>query len=510
MFGKKPQKALSLRLSALFLIVGLFAATAALAADPGGPTSTVGNAGSSKELPDSSRTKAPDTLAVSDSAVADTAAPPRKLYEYISYPLLQIVTWPLEVVVAPAVKGLIYPVKPPLRYFLNENVIDRTIQLISFGQDDRIMLYPTMNLAPGTGSSVGLTLRYNSLFGRPTERLVTQGNLYVNGDSKFRAYFTASEILGSGFSSKLALSLVRVKNSSVNQPGTASFWYYADTSNTFSAGLSHVVFEKVSLKGTAIYRDNHFGHSPVQPDSLQGDFFRNAAGDFAPVIRGLDQSWTDRIIAIGIARDSRINQNIPLSGSDFSLTYHRHFTDADHDFQGWEGSLTNYFKLGKEKFEISSDEERKSGGMSIQKVLKKVEIENLKKELFNRKVLVTHLYSAQVFELSGNRMPVYGLQTLGNDTPLRGYGGSRFRDYTVFSAGAEYRFPVLRLVDGVIFDEYGVFGRSWDKIDVLDNIKNSWGFGIRVRRPDIFLFRLQLGFHGAQGIQVNMSVDEPY
>jgi outer membrane protein assembly factor BamA len=107
-------------------------------------------------------------------------------------------------------------------------------------------------------------------------------------------------------------------------------------------------------------------------------------------------------------------------------------------------------------------------------------------------------------------MPVYGLQTLGNDTPMRGYGGSRFRDYTVFSAGAEYRFPFLRLVDGVVFNEYGINGRSWDKIDVLDNIKNSWGFGIRVRRPDIYLFRLQLGFHGGDGIQLNMSVDEPY
>jgi outer membrane protein assembly factor BamA len=107
-------------------------------------------------------------------------------------------------------------------------------------------------------------------------------------------------------------------------------------------------------------------------------------------------------------------------------------------------------------------------------------------------------------------MPVYGLNTLGNDTPMRGYSGSRFRDYTVASLGAEYRFPVMRLVDGVIFDEYGVYGRSWDKIDVLDNLKNSWGFGIRVRRPDIYLFRLQLGFHGAQGITLNMSVDEPF
>ncbi|MEO7425590.1 MAG: hypothetical protein ABI036_10415 [Fibrobacteria bacterium] len=467
--------------------------------------------GAGRPLSDStlSAPAAPDSSSPDTMALAGNASP-RKLYEYISYPLLQAVTWPLEHVVAPTVKTLIYPAKPPLRYFLNENVIDRTIQLISFGEKDRIMIYPTMNLAPGTGSSVGTTLRYNSLFGRPTERLVAQGNIFVNGDFKLRSYVTVADILGTGFNSKLVVALARVKNTSVNQPGTASFWYYADSSNSYSANLSHLLFEKLSLKGGFIYRDNHFGNAPVQPDSLSGDFFRNAAGDMDTASRGLNRSWADRIITAGLARDTRTNMNIPLAGSDFSASYHYHLTTDHHDFHGWETSLTNYFKLGKEKFEISRDEERKAGDISLGKMLKKMELENLRKELFNRKVLVTHIYTAQVYELSGNRMPVYGLQTLGNDTPMRGYGGSRFRDYTVVSAGAEYRFPFLRLVDGVVFNEYGIYGRSWDKIDVLDNIKNSWGFGIRVRRPDIYLFRLQLGFHGREGIQLNMSVDEPY
>ena len=68
----------------------------------------------------------------------------------------------------------------------------------------------------------------------------------------------------------------------------------------------------------------------------------------------------------------------------------------------------------------------------------------------------------------------------------------------------------MRLVDGVIFDEYGWAGREWDTIDYLADLKNSWGFGIRVRRPDLYLFRFQVGFHGAQGIVINMSVDEPF
>ncbi len=453
---------------------------------------------------------APDSTVVPNSAAANDSMQPRKFYEYISYPLLQVVTWPLETVVAPVVKGIIYPVKPPLRYFLNENVIDRTIQLISFGDHDRIMLYPTMNLAPGTGSSVGLTLHYNSVFGRPTERLVSQGNLFVNGDSKFRAYLNASDLAGTGVSAKASLSLVRVKNTNVNQPGTNSFWYYADTSNVYSLALSHLVFEKVGLRASYQFHDNNYGISPVRPDTLAGNFFKNAAGVLDSTTRGLMSSWTDQVLVAQIYRDTRINENIPLAGSQFYATYHYHLTNAHHDYHGWETGITNYYKLGKEKYEISPAEEKQAGGLSVRKVLEKVEMQNLRKGLFNRKVLALHAYAAQVYEIKGNTMPVYGLQTLGNDTPMRGYGGSRFRDYSVLSVSAEYRFPVLRLVDGVVFDEYGIYGRSWDRIDVLDNLKNSWGFGIRVRRPDIYLFRLQLGFHGMQGIQLNMSVDEPF
>ena len=468
-------------------------------------------------LPGAARSAPSNSLPPPDSAKAvDTAlaAQPdsigHKLYTYISYPILQVVTLPVEVVLVPAVKMALYPVKPPLRYMLNQNVIDRTIKLISIGENGLIMVYPTMNLAPGTGSSTGFSLRDQALFGRSSERGVMQTVFYVNGDWKIRTYATASDIAGSGFNSKLSVTLTRVKNMSFNMPGTSAFWSFADTSNTVAASVSHLLFEKVAMRGQYSFRASHFGPSPTANDSSRAGFLRDENGNLDERMRGLASSWHDNTVLVGLTRDTRNNQNIVLTGSDFDAIWHYHLTDAGHDYHAWEASLTNFFKLGKEKYEISSDEERKAGKLSMQKVLEKMELENLKKEIFNRKVLVTHLYAAQSFEVPGNHMPVYGLQTLGNDTPMRGYSGSRFRDYTVLSAGAEYRFPVMRLVDGVIFDEYGWRGRSWDQIDYWDGLKNSWGFGIRVRRPDIYLFRCQLGFHGTQGIVFNLSVDEPY
>jgi outer membrane protein assembly factor BamA len=241
------------------------------------------------------------------------------------------------------------------------------------------------------------------------------------------------------------------------------------------------------------------------------DFFRNDSGVLDPSWRGLEKDWFDHILAFGISRDTRNNENIPLTGSNFSLGGHYHMNDANHDFLGWEGVWTGYYKLGKERYEITVDEERRAGPMNIKKVLKGMEVKRLREQLLNRKVVVLRAYAAQSYEVGGgNRMPTYGLMTLGNDTPLRGYGGSRFRDYTVASVGAEYRFPVMRLLDGMIFNEYGVYGRTWDKINYLGVLKNSWGFGVNVRRPDIHLFRVHLGFHGLHGIQLNLSVDSYY
>jgi outer membrane protein assembly factor BamA len=107
-------------------------------------------------------------------------------------------------------------------------------------------------------------------------------------------------------------------------------------------------------------------------------------------------------------------------------------------------------------------------------------------------------------------MPMYGLQALGNGTPLRAYPGSRYRNYAVAAASGEYRFPILRIMDGMFFNEYGVFGRSMDRLDFVDNLRNSWGFGVRVRQPDMFLFRLEVAFNGVSGTVLNASGETPF
>lgn len=454
-----------------------------------------------------------------DSAKAeaseDTSSAPT-VYEYIANPALQWITWPIETLLAPTVSTLTYPIKPPLRYFMDQNVLDRTIDLLSFGPQSKIMVYPTMSIAPGTGSRTGLTLRHMALFGRPSERLVGQWIMYVNGDYRLRAYMTARDLFGTGYSGKFSATMNRVKNTSANQPGSDAFWYYSDTSETYAAYFGHDLIEKFTGRLNYALRVNRFGLAPPadpKNSKLVSSFFDPPGEENADdnrQYRGLESEWVDHMIGFSLGRDTRNNENITLDGSRLDAGWSYHFTTADHDYHHYQVIWDKFFKLGSERYEVTREEEKAGAkGMNIKDFLAKLEYKKLREQIFNRKVLAFRAYVAQSFEVPGNRMPIYGLQTLGNDTPMRGYQGSRFRDLAVAAVSSEYRFPLMRLVDGDIFNEYGIYGKDWESLDA-DNLKNSWGFGIRVRRPDIFLFRCEAGFHGSDGVVLNLTVDAAY
>lgn len=450
------------------------------------------------------------------SPANDTLSTGVRIYEYIAYPTLQLITWPIETLLIPVIRVITYPTHEPIRYFLDENVIDRTRSLVSYGQREQLQIYPTLSLAPGTGSRTGVTLRENALFGRKTERLVAYALYYVNGDYKVRTYVTANKILGTSFGGKISAYMVRMKNVSVNMPVIDSFFVYSDTSEQYQFELQHPLFSGFSVRATLGLRPSRMSPLRTMPPGIAGsykplsDFFRNPNGDTLNLgYRGIGQSFLDRSLGIGLTRDTRNNENITLTGDWLDLGWNYHDVGFGHSFYDWGGQYTKYFQLGHERYEITAAEERKRGTLSVEKFLEQLDYEKLRAGMFSRKVVVVHLFAGQSVEVPGNHMPVYALQTLGNDTPLRGYQGSRFRDYTVAAFSTEYRFPLLRLMDGNLFNEYGVIGRSWDKIDYLD-FKNSWGFGIHVRRPDIFLFRLEIGIHGLSGVMINMSVDAPF
>ena len=63
--------------------------------------------------------------------------------------------WPVEHIIQPFLNGLIYPIAQPVDYALKNGIIDKSVQLISFGEDYKIMVYPSFNFKPGSRSPSG-------------------------------------------------------------------------------------------------------------------------------------------------------------------------------------------------------------------------------------------------------------------------------------------------------------------------------------------------------------------
>lgn len=472
-------------------------------------------------VPGGARTQGSAPRGAADSTKADSTLTIVRIVDYIAHPILQVATWPLQNVLAPGVEFLTYPAQPPIQYFLEENVIDRTTGLFRFGPQRDLSVYPTLSLAAGTASRTGATLRHDAPFGRPDERAVAYFQYYVNGDYRMRAFVTGDNLLGTPLRGKFAFGMYRLENALFFQPDVNTAYVHSNRSESYEsqldAPLDGILGSGFYARGGFTLRSNRYGEAPPAlagqgSNVLTSDFFRDEDGVLDPegTYRGLNENFLDRVWLLGLVRDTRNNVNIPLDGSRLDLGWYFHDTDRDHDFHEWRGLYTLYFKLGSERYEITAREERQRGGVSLNSFVRDLEYRRIRQNLFSRKVLVLHFYGGRSYELPGNSMPLYGLQSLGNGTPLRAFVGSRYRHYAVAATSMEYRFPILRIMDGTLFNEYGVFGPSWGEFDFGNNLRNSWGFGVRVRQPDMFLFRIEMAFHGVSGATLNVNAETPF
>ncbi|MBP2625339.1 MAG: surface antigen [Firmicutes bacterium] len=87
----------------------------------------------------------------------------------------------------------------------------------------------------------------------------------------------------------------------------------------------------------------------------------------------------------------------------------------------------------------------------------------------------------------------------GSDT-LRGYEDNEFKGDKMFTASVEYRYPVAKKIQGVIFTDAG---NAWDGNYKLNNLKFSIGTGLRVDTP-LGPIRLDYGY-GNEGGRFHFS-----
>ena len=104
-------------------------------------------------------------------------------------------SWLYAHIIQPVLNAAVYPLSAPVQYALNNGVVEKSVELMSFGEDKKIFVYPTMNLKPGTQTQLGMTYRHRSiLFNR--DYLVLQGSYYANGDLYLSDRYTKQEPFG--------------------------------------------------------------------------------------------------------------------------------------------------------------------------------------------------------------------------------------------------------------------------------------------------------------------------
>jgi len=93
-------------------------------------------------------------------------------------------------------------------------------------------------------------------------------------------------------------------------------------------------------------------------------------------------------------------------------------------------------------------------------------------------------------------VPVSSQYVIGGIDTLRGYQDEEFTGDKMFTASAEYRFPVAKKIDGVLFTDYGNAWNGGDGYN-LNNLVHSVGVGLRIDTP-IGPIRLDVA-HGDEG-----------
>lgn len=439
-------------------------------------------------------------------------------------------TWPLEYIIQPFLNGLIYPVAKPMDYAIKNGIIEKSVELISFGEDYKIMVYPSFNFKPGSRTMVGANYRHRSAF-LSKDYLVVQGEYYANGDVSLTARYTKHALFGTrlfgGF--RYDLDLDRDKRFTV--PETKSSYLQPDSSYEFTWRLGAPITSTSNWNAEiwASLYCSRASHPDIEEDSVL------ISDDYKIEDRGLYQNVTQVPVGLSFVYDNLDLPYAPSRGNRIVLNGYYTFVGKysgvryedlgitpeegqgdkikdgglNHDFFTTEFIFQHYFYLGRSKnYVLSAKEARENRrfytDFSWDEAVRIWRPEQVMNTLFERRVIALQFRMVNLWEMEEGGAPHDAFINLNSKAPLRGYD-DKWTTHNLMSLSLEYRWPVDRLIDGVLFNEYAMIAPKINKWS-FDHYYNSWGFGIRVRQPNLYLFRLQFGFHGLHGVNMIMTI----
>ncbi len=100
----------------------------------------------------------------------------------------------------------------------------------------------------------------------------------------------------------------------------------------------------------------------------------------------------------------------------------------------------------------------------------------------------------------GQQVPFYFQPTVGGSTSLRSYNDFRFRDETGVYFNFEYRWEAFSALDMALFYDLGSVAPEVGDLR-LSNLKDGYGIGFRFNTYKSVLYRIDIGFGGADGVR---------
>lgn len=439
-------------------------------------------------------------------------------------------SWPLDYIIQPVLNALIYPVATPIDYAFKNGVVEKSVDLITFGERKNIFVYPTFNLKPGANTQLGAAYRHRSVF-LDRDYLVLQANYFANGDFSFDTRYTKQAVLGTPLFVGWRYSMDWNRDKHFVIPESKISFLQPDSSFEITWRLGAPLTESRNWNAE-LWTAQAFIRSDV-PDVDDSLLFSRR---YSIEDRGLYQNHLELPVGAILIFDNLDYPYAPSRGSRISFSGSYHFVrdyegvkigdlgedvpdyyDGDyvedsgknHDYVRTEFMFQHYFLLGKSpNYILSATEARQNRkfytDFSWDEAVRVWRPENVMQTLFERRVIAVQYRLIDMWEMEKGGAPHNAFPTLNARTPLRGYG-DMWTAHHIMSLSAEYRWPVDRFVDGVVFNEYALIAKKIDDFS-FSRYYNSWGLGVRVRQPNMFLCRFQVGFHGFHGINAIITV----
>lgn len=121
--------------------------------------------------------------------------------------------------------------------------------------------------------------------------------------------------------------------------------------------------------------------------------------------------------------------------------------------------------------------------------------------------VVLRLFAADQESWGDDPVPFTDRLSLGGSRLLRGFAPNRFRGGSALVASADYRWPIAAWLDGFAFLEAGgAFAERLEGFEA-EELRTSFGVGIRMFRGDRFLIRALVGWGVGDGPRISITFD---